>query len=110
MFMVRGLFGKVKIMETTAIKFRVNAEELAAIRRMADKQAVAAYVRNKALARAAADDLGYERGIVNQLAEVAQSFHAIAKSVRETDIEPPQSVWQPIMDNIADASAKIPNL
>ncbi|MFP9230916.1 hypothetical protein A0E43_19440 [Pectobacterium cacticida] len=68
---------------------------------------VAEFMRRAALGRKA--DVDYDTKIVLQLSDVVRSIRAIHKQMVELNLEPPEAIWSPVMDEALEAMHRISN-
>ena len=68
---------------------------------------VAEFMRRAALGRKA--DVRYETQIVLQLSDVVRAIRAIHKAMVDMQIEPPEDIWGPVMDEAMAAMLRVGN-
>ena len=66
---------------------------------------MAEFIRRAALGRKA--DVSYETKIVLQLSDAVRAIRAIHKAMVDMQIEPPDEIWAPIMDELLAAMLRI---
>ncbi len=105
------LFRKKEASELRAVRYPIllTQAEAQTIRHSASirNMSVAEFIRRAALGRRA--DVQYETKIVLQLSDVVRAIRAIHKSMLEMQIEPPEEIWSPIMDEAMEAMLRIGN-
>jgi uncharacterized protein (DUF1778 family) len=105
------LFQKKAISEVRSIRYPIHltAAEAETIRHSASirNMSVAEFMRRAALGRKA--DVDYDTKIVLQLSDVVRAIRAIHKQMVELQMEPPEAVWSPVMDEALDAMLRIGN-
>ena len=66
---------------------------------------VAEFMRRAALGRRA--DVNYESEIIVQLSDVVRAIRAIHKAMVDMQIEPPEEMWEPVMDETMAAMLRL---
>ena len=94
-------------LKSVRIPIRVTEKEAEKIRHSASirQMDVSEFIRRAALGRKA--DVRYETEIVLQLSDAVRAIRAIHKAMVERNIEPPEEIWSPVMDELVAAMLRI---
>ena len=105
------LFKKKASSEVRSIRYPILLTEAEAetIRQSASIRnlSVAEFIRRAALGRRA--DVDYDTKIVLQLSDVVRNIRAIHKQMVELNMQPPEAIWKPVMDEALEAMLRIGN-